>query len=156
MTALTPEQREARAALRRTAVAAISAPDPDLSAWYEADSIALEGVNKLDRPYIAAADPALILALLDALDVHTLVGPAAMDKLIEIYLCGFGSGVVTCLMSALGDKVGAEEFARGEADGLTRCMDRDPLMVERIRDEIIEILSGTETPKRRPLKVVLP
>ena len=89
-------------------------------------------------------------------NVHTLVGPAAMDKLIEIYLCGFGSGVVTCFMSALGDKVGAEEFARGEADGLTHCMDRDPLMVERIRDEIIEILSGTETPKRRPLKVVLP
>ena len=68
MTALTPEQREARAALRRTAVAAISAPDPDLSAWYEADSIALEGVNKLDRPYIAAADPALIVAILDAQD----------------------------------------------------------------------------------------
>lgn len=67
MTALT-EQRAARAVLRRTAEAAISAPDPDLSAWYEADSIALEGVNKLDRPYIAAADPALILALLDAQD----------------------------------------------------------------------------------------
>ena len=67
MTALT-EQRAARAVLRRTAEAAISAPDPDLSAWYTADSIALEGVNKLDRPYIAAADPALIVAILDAQD----------------------------------------------------------------------------------------
>ena len=76
---------------------------------------------------------------------QVMTGEAAIDMLVAIRMDGFVTGYASAILTLAGDRPNADQMADALADAAAGEIEADPILMESMREQVLQRLAGVDS-----------